>query len=474
MNTLTENEHRAELEKIIAHMFKRSNDLFFAYVVVKMERHIITEEESKARGYEFDEHPLAGVDFSQNDNFILMIHPRFFNLSIEQKIAVLKHEIMHIVSLHTLRVTIDEYRNNNMLYNICMDLEVNQLIDNLPKEACSIEKINEIYKVKLEENKKFEEYYYALKKVAPNRKVILGVCPNCNGTGKSPGKDDGNNGKGSGKKSDGNKKGSGDNKSKCPVCGGGNSLGGFDIHPYLEKLSKEKGKGNSQFNKMLDKARELAAQAKEDTVRSRGTMPSELTDYLESLFDVDPFIKLRNFLGRIPSINKEITYFKVDRRTRLTPSYKRQFKEKILVGIDTSGSIGNKEILLFVSHIEKIMKQYNTQAELSLAFCDADIQTIIYNYKGAKKDILNKKLKLGRGGTSFIPVLELPEKDKKLREVTKLLYFTDGYGEDKINKIYNPYIMWIYTPNSYREVGMKKGNRYEHIKLPQSFFEKGE
>jgi predicted metal-dependent peptidase len=467
------NDYRTELEKVISHMFKKSDDLFFAYVVAKMERHIVEGEELKSLPEWF----IAGVDFSQNDNFVLMIGKKFFDLPILQRVAVLKHEIFHIVSLHTLRITIDEYAGNKEIYNTCMDLEINQLINNLPSKCVSLDEVNKVYKLKLERDKKFEEYYYQLKKHGPKKKVMIGMsCPTCGGTGKDP-NDKGNGGKGKDKKQ-GQGDGGGEGEGKegegkpCPTCGGGSALNGFDIHPYLEKLSAQKKSGNAQFNKMLDKARELAAQAKEDTIRSRGLIGSDLEQYLDKLFDVDPFIKLRNFLGRIPSVNKEITYFRVDRRTRMTPSYKRMFKEKILVAIDTSGSIGNKEIMLFISHIEKIMRQYNTSAELSLVFCDAEIQTIIYDYKGAKKDILNKKLKLGRGGTSFIPVLELPEKDRKLREVTKLLYFTDGYGEDKINKVYNPYIMWIYTPQSYREVEMKKGNRYEHIKLPQAFFEK--
>ena len=467
-------DYKTELEKVISHMFKKSDDLFFAYVVAKMERKIITEEEQKQMGEGVREWFIAGIDFSDNDNFVLMVGKGFFDLPIQQRVSVLKHEIFHIVSLHTLRVTIDEYANNKEIYNLCMDLEINQLLDNLPKMAVSLDEVNKIYKVKLEKDKKFEEYYYQLKKHGPKKKVMIGSCSTCGGTGKDPS----DKGSGQGDKEDKKGNGNGDGEAQgkggkpCPDCGGGSSLRGFDIHPYLEKLSQQKKNGSAQFNKMLDKARDLAAQAKEDTVRSRGLIGSDLEGYLDKLFDVDPFIKLRNFLGRIPSVNKEITYFRIDRRTRTTPSYKRMFKEKVLVAIDTSGSIGNREIMLFVSHIEKILKQYNASAELSLVFCDAEIQTIIYNYKGAKKDILNKKLQLGRGGTAFTPVLDLPETDKKLREVTKLLYFTDGYGEDKINKIYNPYIMWIYTPQGSREVQMKKGNRYEHIKLPQSFFEK--
>jgi predicted metal-dependent peptidase len=468
-------DYRLELEKVISHMFKKGSDLFFAYVIAKMERHIVTPEEEKNFPPDVAEWFIAGIDFSCNDNFVLMIHPRFFKMNINQRVAVLKHEIFHIVSLHTLRVTIDEYAQNKMLYNTCMDLEVNQLLDNLPSTAVTIDSINKAFKTKLEYKKKFEEYYYQLKKNSPKKKVMIGMnCPTCGGTGKDPNDQDGK-GKGQDKKQGNSGGGDGEENNQgkpCPTCGGGSALKGFDIHPYLEKLSENKKNGNSQFNKMIDKARELASQAKEDTIRSRGLIGSDLEEYLEKLFDVDPFIKLRNFIGRIPSVNKEITYYRIDRRTRLMPSYKRQFKEKILVGIDTSGSIGNKEIILFLSHIEKIIRQYNNSAELSIAFCDAEIQTIIENYKGAKKDILNKKLKLGRGGTSFLPVLDLPLKDKKFREVTKLLYFTDGYGEDKIKKVYNQYIMWIYTPSSHREVEMQKGNRYEHIKLPQSFFEK--
>ena len=62
------------------------------------------------------------------------------------------------------------------------------------------------------------------------------------------------------------------------------------------------------------------------------------------------------------------------------------------------------------------------------------------------------KLKVaGRGGTWFSPVIEYVNNDKYFRDAL-LIYFTDGYGEEKIPKPKTYRNIWVLTESDYLSV----------------------
>ena len=61
-----------------------------------------------------------------------------------------------------------------------------------------------------------------------------------------------------------------------------------------------------------------------------------------------------------------------------------------------------------------------------LMSCDAEAYEPIEVHD--RSDLDNFKAE-GGGGTSFVPVFDLIEKDSQLKEKGLLVYFTDGYGE---------------------------------------------
>ena len=457
-------DRHTELEKLFSVLLKSDNNCFFGHLAVKMERHIFDED--MIPGVE----SFAAINFSSNQNFVLMVSENFFKLTNREQLAIIKHEVYHIVNLHIIRVTIQEYSLNSELYNICMDLEINQFLNDLPKGAVTLDTIKQSFKIELEPEKKFEEYFFLLKKKLPKSILKQFKSGKGQGQGQGEGGEEGGEGEddqdGNGGKGNENKKGKGKS-------GKGKKLPkNFDSHPYLDKLINDDGSVSQDYSKLLDKAREMVFQAKDDVERCRGSIPGNIQDIIRELFKVDPFLMLRDFIGRVPSANKEVTYFRADRRTGMIPATKREFRDKIMVCIDTSGSIGDAEMILFLAHIETLVKRYNTKTELNIVFCDTGVTHVIHNYECAARNIIGKKIDYGRGGTSFLPALELVKTDRKMRDTTKIIYFTDGYGESKIEEIYNQYVMWVYTPNGHREVEMASGNRYQHIELPQSFFEK--
>ena len=60
----------------------------------------------------------------------------------------------------------------------------------------------------------------------------------------------------------------------------------------------------------------------------------------------------------------------------------------------------------------------------------------------------------GRGGTAFTPVIEYINNDKYFRD-SLLIYFTDGYGENKIPKPLTYRNLWVILGEA-KELSLKE------------------
>ena len=115
---------------------------------------------------------------------------------------------------------------------------------------------------------------------------------------------------------------------------------------------------------------------------------------------------------------------------------------KIVVAIDTSASIDDELLKLFLAELYEIMQVF-THYVIELIECDAKIQNI---QRLTPMEELNPTLK-GGGGTSFIPVFDYVE---NMNEDFKfLIYFTDGKGEFPK---YEPLIDTLWVMNTIEEV----------------------
>lgn len=94
---------------------------------------------------------------------------------------------------------------------------------------------------------------------------------------------------------------------------------------------------------------------------------------------------------------------------------------KIVVVIDSSGSIDDKLLAKFLSEVDSIMNSFENY-ELDLLIADAKVQEHHILYPG---DQLRYTIK-GGGGTNFEETFKYVEEN--IVDVTLLLYFTDGIG----------------------------------------------
>jgi len=348
----------------------------------------------------------------ENINTSLMINPEFWSKQDEMtKVAVLKHELLHI-AFHHLSM-IGEY-NDRELLNISADLEINQFIQNEFKGPTwdGLEYNEGIFKeLNLPVKAGTRKYYELLDKEikeCPDGDVAKfhSALKEANGSG-TPIKitlEDG---------------------TEVTV------MGSHEMWKEFEGLSEADKK---LIAKQIDHQLKEAA---EQTTRSRGLIPSELEEYIKNLYEVEePVIDWKAYLRRFNGMSIKVitkkTRRKPSRRFSDNPALRIKPRKNTLIAIDTSGSVSNQDLVEFFNEIYHI---YKTGTDIDIIECDAEIQRV-YKYKGNRDEISVK----GRGGTSFDPVLEYLSEHKD--KYQNLIYLTDGECSTNITPI-KP-VLWVF------------------------------
>ena len=112
-------------------------------------------------------------------------------------------------------------------------------------------------------------------------------------------------------------------------------------------------------------------------------------------------------------------------------------KVKVVIAIDSSGSIDGSLLSRFLSEVESIMNTF-TNFEIDLLIADAKVQEHHILYAG---DELTYTIK-GGGGTNFENTFTYI--DENIDDVNLLLYFTDGFGKFPLDEG-NFDTVWVLT-----------------------------
>ena len=95
----------------------------------------------------------------------------------------------------------------------------------------------------------------------------------------------------------------------------------------------------------------------------------------------------------------------------------------VVIGVDTSGSIGQNELNVFGGHVNRIIEQCNPES-VTVIYCDARVNHVD-TYE--PEDLPIKLTPHGGGGTAFEPVFDYIKDHNLDPEV--VVYLTDGYGD---------------------------------------------
>ena len=382
--------------------------------------------------------PTAGV--SKNGiNYQLTINDDFWEgLTELQRLGLLKHELLHIAFGHL--TTFFKF-SDKRLANVAMDMEINQYIDSswLPGGEYSKEEFDEIKEeIKLEiaaarERDAPIEELKAISNKLPARGILIQDYADMNLDMRA----------GCRYYYDKLKEAQ-DKKNQDGTCGDEamDSLlddidnGQVPDHSTWEDFEDLTEAEQKLIEKQLQK---VLSDAKEQTVKKRGNIPGEIDGVIIIEEIVPPKFDWRGYMRRFTGISTKVFTKKIRRKENKrydgNPGLKIKMKQHMLLGIDTSGSVSNTELIEFMNEIHHI---YKAGVDITIIQCDVTIKSI-EQYKG-KSDL---KIS-GRGGTEFDPVLEYY--NGNLEKYTSLVYFTDG--ECNANVIPRGNVLWVISERS--------------------------
>lgn len=210
--------------------------------------------------------------------------------------------------------------------------------------------------------------------------------------------------------------------------GKGQGKGGFDVHlaPGTSTGEDPTSANNNRNPAQWDT--EVAAGIA--AAKAMGKMPQEmlraLSDTLTPKVDWREHIKSL-FARKVGS--GTFDWARPDRRliTRdiYAPGRSGFGAGTVVVGVDTSGSVGSAELDMFMAEVSGILEEIRPK-RLVIMWCDAKVHRVDECEDTSDLNTIRRKGGPGGGGTSFIPVFDKINEEGLSPEC--LVYLTDGLG----------------------------------------------
>ena len=368
---------------------------FYGYFLFQMGREI-----------RFDITSATSINF-KDAKYVMYFNPIIFlELNMEQMQSTIKHEILHVLSQHLIRLKDFKDKYSTLALNLAMDVVVNQCLDCLCPYSITLEYINNKYNLNLE---KFKTFEYYLEKIQTELDL-----QEENDEGEIV-----------------------DNNENVAVDFDAEKT--HDIWEECIEIDEKTLRGFTE--KFADNAK-------------KGSVPTYIENMIKSLKNSKgelPWnLYLKKLMGTIEA-NKKKT---ITRRNRRQPNRLdlrgelRGHKAEIAVAIDISGSISDEEFKQAIKEVLTIVKSHNQ--EITIIECDKEIKR---TYKVKSPKDIKERIASG-GGTKFLPVFEYANNKK----INLLIYFTDGKGEEKLE----------IKPRGYKTLWVISG-RGEKLSLQEHF-----
>ena len=345
---------------------------------------------------------IEEVPIAATDGKLLFFHPEGYgDLQPAERDAVFLHELLHAALLHPSRRGLRDPE----LFNIAADIVVNGMVaaeDSvaLPKGAIRNQKL---------EHLSVEEIYELLQKQAPKKRPTLSLVDLLRPGSIDSGDNDQD--KGNGEWQEGISQGA-----------------DGELHDLNDRSSLE-----AHWKQAIQQARVLASS------QGQGKLPAGLQRHLGEI--ADPQIDWRSLLWRY-LVRTPTDFSGFDRRFLHRGLYLDQLEGEgvqVFCCIDTSGSIDDEQMSLFLGELTGILSAY-PMLDCQLWYADADCYgpyTI-----DSKHDIPKPE---GGGGTDFRPFFRSAQDAWRGDQEAVCVYLTDGYGEFPETAPQLP-VLWVIVP----------------------------
>lgn len=314
----------------------------------------------------------------------------------------------------------------------------------------------------------FEEYYALLRNLMPPTPGKGGNEADDN-SDENDEEDNDDSNKGADGASEGDDSDSGESEDSSSGEGDENSENSEGTDNNEEANSGGIGKNSSKRSQKLSEASELwkedelaqeeIHQAVQEISQSDswGTVPGNIVEMIKSTLvaKVDYRKILSLFRASILSTSRHLTRMLPSRRYGFEfMGSKRDFTTSLLVAIDVSGSVSDKQVEVALAVINRGFK-YGVQ-QIDVVQFDTELRGEVMEFKKAKSTLAIE----GRGGTCFQPIIDYYAKSK----YDGLLIITDGEAPAPILPPRFPKrVLWML----YNESTYKSANRYtlpKHLK----------
>ena len=388
-----------------------------------------------------DEVPTAAVGI-RNDTLCLFVNPDFFLnslKSIEERIAILKHEVLHLVFYHLYRFIGEKTANNALINNLAADLVVNQYVDPWPLPEGVI-LLDTFPQLQLEPWETVEYYYEKLieaKDAADDKIEDL----------KKQRGDNEEEGDGGGQEEESNSQGQLKQEIEewqrtKDILDGQEDTGVWtDDHSKwsdnpLDEITRQ------QIDNMVTKSKERMRP--EDW----NGAPGWLKDHIDEIEarrkpKVDWRRTLRIFANNASRTKIKGTMKKFSKRFGApNPGIRIKKFQKIVAIVDTSGSMVSHEMVsALFAEIHAIWK---AGAQVHIVECDTIVHRT-YDYQGVTPQFVE-----GGGGNDCDPAFEYLWEYRKKGLIDGCLFLTDGWF-DKPTVKPPCKLLWVLTPDDSTE-----------------------
>jgi predicted metal-dependent peptidase len=348
--------------------------------------------------------------------------------------GLILHENLHVALKH-VAFGKGMFQENRNMANLAADFVVNDITENIKGcVAGTQERIVELYENDIYDpmfhNWSMREVYNYLKKHAkPKPKPQNGKpCDNPNNPA------DGDSNPQSGGKQDK------EEWESVEVNGKVYDLSNSDEHDFGGELSQEQLKElNDGIDRALREGGMLAG-------RMGAKIPRSIAELLEPKIDWRE--ALRDFVTSSIQGKDEFTWRKLNKRHLandiLSPSVENETIGEVIVGFDTSGSIGSEEITEFATELVSVCNLVQPE-RVRVLWWDTQVHGEQVFSRAEYQNIASLLKPLGGGGTTVSCVSEYINKEKLNAEC--VLVFTDGYLEHDIQWNISSPTLWMITRN---------------------------
>jgi predicted metal-dependent peptidase len=332
----------------------------------------------------------GALGIARHGNFLQLVVSRDYweNVLVgpELRQGAIKHELLHLTFKHPLRCHAYAHRE---LFSLAADLVVNQHLRQveLPPNAGTLDLFPEL---ELERDQTADYYYHALM-------PLFRVCRGGGDGAESP--------KGLQAMQDYL---SGENAER-------------ERHQQWPGFSDASSAERTLIETSLDTLIYHTVKRLQGRSVTWGSVGGSLKEYLESLeLFAPPSVDWRRVL-RLFATSAERTYVKStisrpSRRYGTVPGVKIKRRTKILVAMDTSGSVSAEDLIIFFRELHHLWRQ---GAQVQVVECDTNIARS-YPYRGTTPTFVQ-----GRGGTAFDGPITFAN---TTFHPDAIVYFTDGFA----------------------------------------------